>query len=451
MRLFGIDFGGKAASKPAETATPPPVAASTRTYADPWGFQPEIPAPVDYAIYDAVVQAIPFLDVALRKLTRMVSGFEVTSDNEATAATLNEWLKIVPVNSIFKGFQSFAQPHIRQCLQYGKSAGEIALTESKREIGGLFVIGTQQLCLIPDKETGGIILGERNMLGQVVPYEAQDLFVYSAWGKEGDSPHGSSLLRSVPWIADIVLRMELAIRQKWQRHGAPSFLVAYEAVSNVAIPDATLTAIKNALAAEWEKAMKARWRGEGIVDFFMASQGKVSATPIDSSSELNFQEPYRALVEQIVSTTELAPFMLGLQWSTTERLSQQQADAIIGCVGAMREELEPDFLHILGWQQRLSNLRGTIGVKWADVNLQDRTETATADLTNAQAQKLRTENALAAWRNGWTDQLGAAQEAGYDIEAVVVPMDSPAGNAAPANPFGEALQSRARGLWRQYP
>lgn len=143
--------------------------------------------------------------------------------------------------------------------------------------------------------------------------------------------------------------------------------------------------------------------------------------------------------------------MLGLQWSTTERLSQQQADAIVACCDQMRAELEPDFLRALQIVAAMAGQPGEVGIEWAEVSLQDVTATAQANLLNAQAQQLRTNNALAAWRNGWTDQRGAKALAGYDdAEDIVVPLEAPVMPATGAA-ASAGYDGLAKALWEQYP
>ena len=41
---------------------------------------------------------------------------------------------------------------------------------------------------------------------------------------------------------------------------------------------------------------------------------------------LDSQVPVRQVLEQIVAKTSIPPFMLGLNWNSTERMSAQQAD-----------------------------------------------------------------------------------------------------------------------------
>ena len=436
MKLLGLDIR-RAGRRGADEL---PLVASRRSYQDPWQIQSRIGGSVDLAVYKAIAEGIPFIDAALRKLSRMIPRFEVKCRVDGTADELNTWLQDVRVGSILRGFAPFARAHVRQMLQYGKSAGEIALTRSKRDVAGLYAIDARQIRLLPD-EHGRLLLGESDALGMVRAYEHQELFIYSACNSEGDDPTGVSVLRAVPFVADVVLRMENATRQKWQRHGAPSFLVHHRVDGDIQLGDAALDKQREGIQSDWERAMRARWNNEGIVDFISASQREFVIRALDSEGELEFSAPYRALMEQVICSVELAPFMLGLQWATTERLSRQQADVIIGQCQEMRAELEPDFLHVLSWVQRLRGLRGDIRLHWLDINLQDQVESARGQLYAAQAAEKRIGNGLTCWRNGWLDQLQAAQMAGLDIDGVAVDLERPAG--------AEAAGEEAQDEWEE--
>ena len=472
MRLFGLDIrrSARLADTPPPSASQPtvttgrPVTVSTRSYWSPFQdlYQPGKGSPTAYiqddvelAVYDVICKSVPFIDVALRKLARMIAPFGVACDNEATQENLNAWIDQVPSNWLFDGFTPFARRYVRANLQYGRSAGEIALAQNKREVGGLFNIDSKRIRLIP-AEGGQLLLGEEDQFGTLKAYDQQDLFLYSALNGEGDNPNGVSILRSIPFVADMLLRMENATRQKWQRQGAPSFLWHAKFDPGTLISPDALDKARSNMQDGWDAAQEARYTQEGIIDFFNASQADLTVKAIDSSGELNFNDPYRAMAEQIVSSTELAPFMLGLQWSTTERLSQQQADAIMGMVESVRTELEPDFARAVDWQQRLAGWRGNTTIAWQDVSLQDRVETARADLFEAQAQEKRNANADWLWKRGGVDQLGALNEAGYEVEAVVTPMDGPPAAPVPLaqgqpGGGGQPPQFGQQSWWDRYP
>lgn len=430
------------------------VAASKRSWASPLGidFDDTVRQTVDLALYDTIVNAVPFVDVALRKLARMVCSFEVECDNDTTADALNEWCRTCTVEDVFTGITPFLRPYVRQGLQYGKTAGEIVLAPSLRDVAGLCVIDAKRVRLCRTER--GLEIGEDNGLGVAVPYPQQDLIVYSALNKEGDNPHGVSLLRSVPWVVNIALRMENALRQMWQRSGAPSFAIVHTIPDGIAIGATEVSERRASLESDWYNSQEARGNQEGIMDFVAALQGQLDFRAIGGDvKELAFVEPIRVFWEQVVSSVELAPFMLGLQWSTTERLSQQQADSIIGACDDIRDELEPDVLRILRWVQATRGLKGDARVHWSDVNLQDSVEAARAEVMQEQARSARIGNALKAWANGFIDQAKASEDAGYDGN-VVMELDAPVmgngGASADAGEPGGAL-AVSQAMWDRYP
>ena len=455
MRLLGLDIKRAAAAKeePLKGRARIIGPASRRSYDNPLGLDMSktVKVPVDLALYDTITRSLPFVDRAFRTLSRMITPFEITCDNEPTQEALTQWLEDVRVNYLFRGFQAFGRPYVRQALKYGKTAGEVVLAPSKREIEGLHVIDGKVLRIVRDDEQG-LLLGQDDGKGGVSVYETPELFVYSAINSEGDNPHGVSLLRSVPFVADCLLRMEMAVRRLWQRSGAPSFLIWYQVDKDVGITDDKLKEIQSALETDWHDSQKVRWNEEGIQDFAGAGQGTLMFQAIGSDvKELTFEQPHRAMQEQIVASVELAPFMLGLQWSTTERMSQQQADCIVSTVEDIRVELKPDFLHILDWVQRVMGLRGKVGLAWKPVNLQDAREQAMAEFMAARTRKTKIDNALLGWANGFWDQEGAKDKAGYEEDGPpVMPLDLPVmgkGGEAGMEAWGQHEETQ----WQQYP
>lgn len=453
MRLLGLDIRRAQRALALATATAPVVAKSSsrRSYDDPLGLGPNkvLEAGVSLELYDVIVKAMPFIDRALRMFSRMIVPFEVECENQTTQDALEDWLATCRIGYLFRGFNAFARPYIRQVLQYGKSAGEVVLAASKRDVETLHVISSKKVRLLKDAQAG-LVLGQDMGLGKIEAFENQELFTYSALNTEGDNPHGVSLLRSIPFVADIELRMENALRQMWQRHGAPSFFIHVQTKPDVTITDDRVKEIQSEVEDAWHNSQQARWNQEGIMDFVAATQMDMTFQAIGGDvKELSFEVPHRALQEQIISSVELAPFMLGIQWSTTERLSQQQADAIIGSVQDIRAELAPDFLHILDWVQRTRGLRGKVALKWADVNLQDMHDTAMADFWGARAVTSRIQNALTGWLNGWWDQERAREIAGYEFEEPLTQaLDVP---IMPGKQQDETLEQLAQAQYRSYP
>jgi len=415
-------------------------------------FAQYVPLTVDFTIYDGIREGIPFVDGAIRKLARLCGGFAVTSENEVAAEQANEWLNNVRCFGICSGFDTFSYSFISSMLQYGRNAAEVVLSQSGREVYELVTPSPYKLRLIT--RDGETLLGEATSVGSVEPYARQDLFAFAALNVEKDNPHGTSLLRSLPFVVNISMVMQNAVRQRWMRQGAPAFLVKDQLPPDAVGVDAEAGVRVEQIKAQWNSAMQKRWNQEGIADFVMSTQGDFSVSPIESGAVLAFPEDLRVIEEQIVAAVELAPFMLGLQWSTTERLSQQQADMIVTFIDRVREEVAPVYMHILDWWARTSGVRAEFEPVWPEVSLQDRVETATAEKVEAEAKKVKTDTARIWWANGWTDQLGAGQMAGAEIEEPFVELPGPVYPDKSSAPAGEPLpgaEGAAKASWGKYP
>ena len=97
-------------------------------------------------------------------------------------------------------------------------------------------------------------------------------------------------------------------------------------------------------------------------------------------------------MEQIVAKTSIPPFMLGLNWNSTERMSAQQADMLTTEITAIRRTLTPVVEQICRMWLRMQGYAGAFRVDWDDINLQDEVEEAKAALYREQARKLKIEN-----------------------------------------------------------
>ena len=129
----------------------------------------------------------------------------------------------------------------------------------------------------------------------------------------------------------------------------------------------------------------------GAVRDFVAV-GDVEIKVIGADNQiLDSEVPVRQIIEQIVSRTGIPPFMLGLNWSSTERMSAQQADLMTSEITAIRRSLDPVVEKICSMWLQLNGYDCGFTVLWDDINLQDEVEEAQAELYKAQAEKIRYE------------------------------------------------------------
>ena len=144
------------------------------------------------------------------------------------------------------------------------------------------------------------------------------------------------------------------------------------------------------IASEWSRAMQEGKDGS-VRDF--VSVGDVSIRAIGADNLiLDSEAPVRQILEQLVAKTGLPPFLLGLSWSSTERMSAQQADMLTSEITALRRTLTPVVERICALWLRLHGYGCGFAVEWDDINLQDEVEEAKAALYLQQARKLEIEN-----------------------------------------------------------
>jgi len=107
---------------------------------------------------------------------------------------------------------------------------------------------------------------------------------------------------------------------------------------------------------------------------------------------LDSEVPVRQILEQLIARTGIPPFLLGLNWSTTERMSAQQADMMTSELTAIRRTLTPVIERVCRLWLRMHGFACAFSVEWDQINLQDDVEEAKARLYDAQAQKISRED-----------------------------------------------------------
>ena len=141
------------------------------------------------------------------------------------------------------------------------------------------------------------------------------------------------------------------------------------------------------IARGWSDAMKS---GNEVKDFIAVGDVDIRVIGADNQI-LDSEIPVRQLLEQIVAKTGLPPFMLGLNWSTSERMAQQQTDLLTSELWHYRRILTPVIEKICRMFLRMNGFSCDCNVEWDDISLLDETEQAKALYYNAQAEKYMAE------------------------------------------------------------
>ena len=343
----------------------------------------------DAALYRSIREAVPIVDAAIGKLVRLCGGLRVECGSEEAEEALGEFLRTVNVGRAQCGFNAFLESYLDSLLTCGRAVGEIVPDAEGREIEAVLCHRVEQVMLREGETALDLVFCGYDASGHLRELPRQELVLFTPLAPEADNPYGVSLLRSMPFMAELLTKVYHAIGQNWERSGNVRFAVVYkpqgeELDSGLAKERAEL------LAQEWSSAMQATRNGS-VRDF--VSVGDVTIRAIGADCAIPESEvTVRQLLEQLVAKTGLPPFLLGLSWSSTERMSSQQADMLTSEITALRRSLTPMVERVCRLWLRMHGYGCRFRVEWDDINLQDMVEEARAELYREQARKLRIEN-----------------------------------------------------------
>ena len=335
-------------------------------------------------LYRQVREAVPLVDAAIYKLVRMCGGVTAECSDPAAQRALQEFLRTVPVGRGQYGINAFLDSYLDSLLTFGSAVGEIVPAGKMQDIGALLCGRMDRLEIREGENPLEFSICGPDEHGVVNPLPRQELLLFTPLHPEAEHPYGVSMLRSLPFMADILMKIYHTIGVNWERCGNVRFAVTCKNGEGQAAERS------RQLAQQWSGAMQDT-RSGSVRDF--VAVGDVDIRVIGGDAPiLDSEVPVRQILEQIVAKTGIPPFMLGLSWSSTERMSSQQADLLTTEITAIRRMLTPAVERVCRLWLRMHGYACGFTVVWDDINLQDQVEEARAELYRQQARKLRIEN-----------------------------------------------------------
>ena len=336
-------------------------------------------------LYQELREGIPVLDAAVGKLVRLTGGFQVNCRSAAAQQRMEEFLRTVPCGRGQYGINNFLAGYLDSLLTYGRAVGEMVVAGGKLRAvcwGDVNALEIQEGSSPLD-----IVLWGPDEHGMMRPLPYQHLLLLTTMNPEPANPYGVSMFRGMPFLAEILMKIYQTIGTNWERAGNVRYSVICKGADD--LDPAVAQERGKQVAQEWSRAMEAGKNGT-VRDF--VAVGDVEIKVIGGENPiLDSDVPVRQILEQLVAKTGLPPFLLGLNWSTTERMSAQQADILTSELWAIRRTVEPAIEKICRTFLALEGLDNRIAIEWDDISLQDITEEAKADLYRAQAEKYRAE------------------------------------------------------------
>lgn len=329
-------------------------------------------------LYAALREAVPIIDAGIDKILRLIGTFEIGCGDKSAEYALNSFLQNVKVNSTEAGVQSFLNSYLSQLLTYGNAVGEMVVSDGK--LAALYNAGLNDVEL---KAVSALQIDVyRREIGGSTKVKYPELVFCSALNPPAGSAQGVSLLHGLPFVSNILIQIYNTIGVNWERLGNVRFAVTYKPTSDAG-DRAYAKERAQQIASEWSRAMQK----DSVSDFVAVGDVSIKAIGADNQI-LNSEVPVRQMLEQIVAKLGLPPFLLGLSWSSTERMSSQQADILTSELEAYRRILNPVINRICSLWLRLNGYAPQFTIDWNDITLQDETDMANARLLNARAAQI---------------------------------------------------------------
>lgn len=343
----------------------------------------------DKQLYRAIREAVPLVDACIYKIIRLCGGVSAECEDPRADRELKLFLERVDVGRGQRGINAFLDQYLDSMLVFGQAVGEIVPTGDGRDIAAVLCGRVEDIQIQEGSGPLDFQLCGQDEYGQISPLPHQQLLLFTPFCPETYAPYGVSLLRSMPFLTELLSKIYYAIGVNWERMGNVRFAVVYKP-GDGEWERGMAQERSRQLANEWSRAMEAT-RGGSVRDFVAVGDVEIKVIGADNQI-LDSSVPIRQILEQLVSKTGIPPFMLGLNWSSTERMSTQQADMLTSEMTAIRRSLTPAVERICQMWLRMHGYGCGFRVVWDDINLQDLVEEAKADWYREQTRKLALEN-----------------------------------------------------------
>lgn len=425
MKIFGLNVTRAKAAAASDASTQPQLLPYNPQGPLTGWFQEYVLRKVSGDFYEALREGIPIIDSAIRRLISLNGTIKVIGDNGPLVRELEDFCTNVPVNDMQKGIHAFLENASNETFEQGFALSEFILTPDLKDIAGLRVADSKQ------------IVFRRNAEGRALPYYRQpgynaqtvwsrpetivqriltstysqsaylsgmwespltpDNKLYFSINNENTDPYGVSVMRSMEFVSKILMTMQNSIMNVWERFGDPSYHVKYKTTRrDLGAED--IEARRKKIASDFTNAITSKRAGKSA-DFITAVNADADIT-IEvighDNNILQLDVPARHILEQIVSKTGLPAWMLGIYWSTTERMATLEVESALQDAKVRDLAMLPEFIRLFStfllvrgrkWKTITTDPRkpGDWGICFETPNLHDLVAQAQARFLNAQA------------------------------------------------------------------
>lgn len=337
-------------------------------------------------LYEAIREGVPIIDAAIYKTIRLVGGFHVECRDKRAQSLLDQFIREVNVGGRSMGLESFIACYLDSLLTYGNAAGEMILNPWNTGLSALYNADISKIEIRESSDPMELDFYVSDEMGQAHKITRKELVLFTALNPKAGRLTGESILRGLPFVTSILFKIYHSIGQNFERVGNIRYAVTYKPAGDM-VDRAYAKERAQMIAREWAEGMRQSADGQ-VRDFITVGDVNIKVIGADNQV-IDTNIPVRHMLEQVIAKMGIPPFLLGLSWSTTERMSQQQTDILTTELEYYRRLLTPVILKICTAMLRLNGSEQELSVTWDTINLKDEVEQAHAGLYRAQAEQIQ--------------------------------------------------------------
>ncbi|WP_295070426.1 hypothetical protein [Ruminococcus sp.] len=215
--------------------------------------------PCEKKLYDRLRYAVPVIDAAIMKIIRLTGGFRVISSDERYQQELDDFLANVPVGLTGRSIGCFADNFLDSLITYGSAAGEIVPDSEEQRIAGLWNGDVSRIRLSAGADPFSRSYTVIALDGSSRKLTHPERILYASL------TGGNSLLRGLPSLSGILMRIYECIGQNFDRAGNVRYAVTYKPSGQAGD---TMSSRERAqqIAHEWADGMNSAKYGQ-VKDF----------------------------------------------------------------------------------------------------------------------------------------------------------------------------------------
>ena len=211
------------------------------------------------------------------------------------------------------------------------------------------------------------------------PCPYPELLLVSALNPEAGSARGTSLLRGLPFVSEILLKIYHTLGVNWDRLGNVRFAVTCK-------PDPS-GLYAGERAAKWPRSGQRAMRSSQVSDFVAVGDVSIQAIGADNQI-LDSEVPVRPMLEQIVAKLGVPPLPAGALLVLHRADVQPAGGYAHQRAGRLPSGAHPGHPEDLPHVAYLAGYGPECAVQWEEITMQDEVDHANARYLTARARQL---------------------------------------------------------------